>query len=164
MELQTSQFLSLTQGLPTKSEKIRTLARHGAKTADIARFLEIKYTHARNVLKDAGLHPVNRQQNTQAQPIKDTPISTTSLWVEIDPQGRVQLPEHMLETLGMRDGSRVMIRLKEDRLEIVSQKTAWSDIHKLIREKVPEGVSLVDELIAERRREAQRELEEAGLA
>lgn len=40
----------LTSGLTTKSEKIRVLADHGVPRSDIARYLNIRYQHVRNVL------------------------------------------------------------------------------------------------------------------
>ena len=48
---------ALEQGLilPTKAEKIRTLARAGYLRADIARLLGVRYQHVRRVLLDAGM-------------------------------------------------------------------------------------------------------------
>ena len=43
--------------LKTKSDKIRELGRSGTPVADIARKLDIRYQHARNVLLKAGLLP-----------------------------------------------------------------------------------------------------------
>jgi len=40
----------IVEGLPTKSSKIRALDAAGCKRADIARFLDIRYQHVRNVL------------------------------------------------------------------------------------------------------------------
>ena len=39
-----------TQHLPTKSAKIRTLAKLGVARAEIAKYLNIRYQHVRNVL------------------------------------------------------------------------------------------------------------------
>ena len=41
---------SLIEGLDTKSSKIRKLYSNGFAKADIARFLNIRYQHVRNVL------------------------------------------------------------------------------------------------------------------
>jgi bifunctional DNA-binding transcriptional regulator/antitoxin component of YhaV-PrlF toxin-antitoxin module len=159
MHLEADRFTSLTEGLPTKSEKIRTLARHGASTRDIARFLQIHYTHARNVLKDAGLHRIREAAETEQNPAAPSPSFE---WVEIDTQGRIQLTAFMREKLGLSKGDRVMLRLKGNRLEVLSQEAAWQEIQTLVRDKVPQGVSLANELIAERHRESQRELQEVG--
>ena len=40
----------LTRDLPTKSAKIRILEEHGVPRAEIARYLQIRYQHVRNVL------------------------------------------------------------------------------------------------------------------
>jgi hypothetical protein len=40
----------LTSGLQTKSAKIRLLADHGVSRSGIARYLNIRYQHVRNVL------------------------------------------------------------------------------------------------------------------
>jgi hypothetical protein len=44
--------------------------------------------------------------------------------------------------------------MSEDGIEILSRRAALKRAHSIARQFVPEGVSLVDELIAERRREA----------
>lgn len=46
---------SLTSNLSTKSDKIRTLADAGYSRSDIAKFLEIRYQHVRNVLTKSSL-------------------------------------------------------------------------------------------------------------
>lgn len=48
-------ILSVLDQLPTKAEKIRTLARAGYLRADIARLLGVRYQHVRRVLLDAGI-------------------------------------------------------------------------------------------------------------
>lgn len=52
--------LSLYANLGTKSAKIRAMAKDGHKTAAIARALEIRYQHARNVLAE----PLKRTTTT----------------------------------------------------------------------------------------------------
>lgn len=47
------------QKLPTTSSKIRFLAASGMKRADVARYLEIRYQHVRNVL----ITPLKRDQS-----------------------------------------------------------------------------------------------------
>ena len=45
-----AQMDKLTRYLPTKSAKIRLLADHGVSRSEIARYLDIRYQHVRNVL------------------------------------------------------------------------------------------------------------------
>ena len=47
---QTKTMTAQTKGLTTTSQKIRTLYKHGHQKADIARFLDKRYQHVRNVL------------------------------------------------------------------------------------------------------------------
>ena len=65
----------LTKGLATKSDKIRELGRCGVPTAEIARYLGIRYQHARNVLVAAGLHaPGEAGGPVQDGPTRATPV------------------------------------------------------------------------------------------
>lgn len=43
-------LLARVEGLPTKSAKIRLLAADGVSTSEIAKVLDIRYQHVRNVL------------------------------------------------------------------------------------------------------------------
>jgi AbrB family looped-hinge helix DNA binding protein len=71
--------------------------------------------------------------------------------------GRLTLPAEFRRQLSLRDGDKVMIHLDCDQLRITSQMAAVRRLQAKIKELVPEGVSLVDELIAERKAEAARE-------
>ena len=66
-----------------------------------------------------------------------------------------------IEALGLREGDDVQLELAEDELRIVPKDVAIARVQDLVRRYVPDGVSLVDELIAERRREAAAEEEGA---
>jgi hypothetical protein len=48
-------FEDVTAGLPTKSDKIRALAKAGYARAEIAVLLSVRYQHVRKVLLDAGI-------------------------------------------------------------------------------------------------------------
>lgn len=54
-------------GLPTKSEMIRALARAGYSRTEIAKYLEIRYQHVRNVLVQAGITAGKRNDLTRAR-------------------------------------------------------------------------------------------------
>jgi bifunctional DNA-binding transcriptional regulator/antitoxin component of YhaV-PrlF toxin-antitoxin module len=89
----------------------------------------------------------------------DVHVDGLSAWVEVDSQGRVQLPSHLRDAAGLSAGATVHIRVSGDAIEILSQRAAVKRAHDIGQKFVPPGVSLVDELIAERRREAQKEEE-----
>lgn len=76
---------------------------------------------------------------------------------KVDSQGRVLIPADIREKMRLEPGKQVSMYLDEDGLHIVSSHFAWQRIKRLVAETVPEGVSLADELIADRRAEAARE-------
>ena len=71
--------------------------------------------------------------------------------------GRLQLPAEIRKQLGFSDGDTVILEVVGNELRVRSQLEGIRRIQKLVRKFVPEGVSLADELIADRRREAENE-------
>jgi len=59
--------------------------------------------------------------------------------------------------LGLRKGSKVILSLEDGEVRIRSREQALKRIQDFVCSLVPPGVSLVDELIKERREEARRE-------
>jgi len=76
---------------------------------------------------------------------------------KVDSQGRVLIPAEIREKMRLEPGKQVSMYLDEDGLHLVSTHIAWQRIQRLVAKTVPEGVSLSDELIADRRAEAARE-------
>lgn len=81
--------------------------------------------------------------------------------VELGAGGRLVIPAPMREALGMKSGDRLNVRLEGRELRIYSLAEGLRRARAIVRKFVPEGVSLVDELIADRRREAERERKDA---
>ncbi|HEY7062372.1 MAG TPA: AbrB/MazE/SpoVT family DNA-binding domain-containing protein [Chloroflexota bacterium] len=71
--------------------------------------------------------------------------------------GRVVIPADFRKALGLHEGDLVTMRLKDGEVRLYSYAEGIRRAQALVRRLVPEGVSLADELIAERRREAERE-------
>jgi AbrB family looped-hinge helix DNA binding protein len=71
--------------------------------------------------------------------------------------GRIVIPTKLRQALGIEIGENVTLSVKDNTLQITTQKEALRRIQALVRRHVPEGVSLVDELIKERREEAVNE-------
>ena len=71
--------------------------------------------------------------------------------------GRIVIPAEFREALGLAVGDEVRLRLDDGEIRIFTLEHAIRRAQELVRRYVPEGVSLVDELIAERRAEAARE-------
>ena len=71
--------------------------------------------------------------------------------------GRVVIPAGFRRALGLEVGDDVLLRLEEGQLRLITRRQAVKEAQELVRQYIPEGRSLVDELIAERRSEATRE-------
>ena len=142
----------LVAGLKTKSAKIRALASAGYARADIARFLGIRYQHVRNVLVQdearaarAAIRPSD--QSTTPKPAK----------IRLGPDGRVVIPAAFRDALDLREGDILFARIESDEIHLLTSAAAMRCAQAIVRQFVPEGISLVDELIEDRRREVERE-------
>ena len=68
--------------------------------------------------------------------------------------GQIVIPAAYRAALGIEKGCRVFMRIEGGELRVVSDETEVRRVREIIARHVPEGVSLTDELIRERRREA----------
>jgi AbrB family looped-hinge helix DNA binding protein len=154
-----SDLRSSVEHLPTTSAKIRALAARGVERADIARALGIRYQHVRNVLE----HDKARESNAgMAEPRRRELLDDNmpSVKVRLGPDGRVVVPAAIREALGLKEGDVLFARLEGGEIKLLTPKAAMLRAQAIVRQFVRDDVSLVDELIAERRSEAARELEE----
>ncbi len=71
--------------------------------------------------------------------------------------GRVVIPVAVRKALGLKDGETVIWELGDGEARVYSRKEQLRRAQAMVRRYVPENVSLVDELIAERRAEAARD-------
>lgn len=144
-------------GLTTKSDKIRALFRAGYSRSEIARSLGIRYQHVRGVLVRSGY-----METQLSRPLRDESATAADSPPEqvratIGPGGRVVIPAEYRAALGIDEGDAVFMRLDGEELHMVSDATEIRQVREMIDRYVPEGMSLVDELIRERRREAAAE-------
>lgn len=77
--------------------------------------------------------------------------------VRISHDGRVVIPADIRRALGLKDGDVVYVRLVDREVVITSAREALHHARSIARKYVTPGQSLADELIADRRREAQRD-------
>jgi AbrB family looped-hinge helix DNA binding protein len=77
--------------------------------------------------------------------------------VKIIDGGKLIIPAAFRRSLGFDTGDTVVIELDEDGLHVRSLSSAVRRAQQIVREFVPDEVDLADELIAERRIEAERE-------
>jgi AbrB family looped-hinge helix DNA binding protein len=71
--------------------------------------------------------------------------------------GRLQIPADIRRELGLTDGDGVTMRVIDGQLHIRPLRDVISDIQARVRPYLRNGVSLVDEFIADRRVESERE-------
>lgn len=71
--------------------------------------------------------------------------------------GRLQVPADIRRELGLKDGDVLLLEVKDGELRVRSYQEAIRRVREQVRRYVPEGVSLADELIADRRRAAETE-------
>lgn len=76
--------------------------------------------------------------------------------VTVGPQGRVVIPSEIRREMGISPGD-VLLALVEDQRLVLEKREAVLQRLRRRFARVPAGVSLADELIAERRSEAKRE-------
>lgn len=148
----------VTEGIATTADKIRALFHAGYSRAQIGNHLGIRYQHVRNVLLRSGFEGIQLRcvcPCEQRPPADDPPPEQVR--ATIGPGGRVVIPAEYRSALGITEGDAVYMRLDGEELHVVSDATETRRIREMIARYVPEGVSLVDELIRERRREAAAE-------
>jgi len=80
-----------------------------------------------------------------------------SVTAKVAAGGRIVIPAAYRKALGIKTGDQVVVRLDKGELRVYSRLEALRRLQDLVCSKVPRGVSLVDDLIRERRREAARE-------
>ncbi|MBZ5678978.1 MAG: AbrB/MazE/SpoVT family DNA-binding domain-containing protein [Acidobacteriia bacterium] len=85
---------------------------------------------------------------------------STEARLRVNENGRVVIPASFRKALGINPGDEVVLRIEDDELRITTMKKRIERAQRLVRKYVKPGVSLVDELIADRRREAARDADE----
>jgi bifunctional DNA-binding transcriptional regulator/antitoxin component of YhaV-PrlF toxin-antitoxin module len=164
----------LTAGLPSKSAKMRRLSAEGYSRGDIARYIGVRYQFVYNVLSAAdrtepnsdgplgkaagGATPVSAPVSGEGSP-EPSMASSNWLWTTVRKGGKIEFPIAFLQAMGVGEGDHVQLVSEGNVVRVLSRGAALRELQEEVRRYVPEGVSLVDELLAERRAEAAREME-----
>jgi AbrB family looped-hinge helix DNA binding protein len=78
--------------------------------------------------------------------------------IVVGDRGRVVLPADVRTALGLKTGSRLLLSTESDgSLWLRPYRSVADQGRGMLADLAPEGASMVDELLAERRREAARE-------
>jgi AbrB family looped-hinge helix DNA binding protein len=78
------------------------------------------------------------------------------LTTKVGPDGRILVPVELRRELGLKAGDPIVARAEDGRLVIESRDAVVRRLQSSF-DVVPHSVSLVDELVADRRAEAERE-------
>jgi len=74
--------------------------------------------------------------------------------VQIGKSGRMVVPAKMRKALKIKAGDEIVMRLEDNSIRMIPLHQAVNLAQKAVRRYVPQGVSLVDDLILARRQEA----------
>jgi AbrB family looped-hinge helix DNA binding protein len=77
--------------------------------------------------------------------------------VQVGAKGRIVIPAEIREAMGIGDGDTIQLLLTDDELRIMTREARLKRAQEWARKVIPPGVSLADELNAERREAAKHE-------
>jgi AbrB family looped-hinge helix DNA binding protein len=76
----------------------------------------------------------------------------------VEKSGRILIPVAVRRKLGIQEGqSEVIVRVDDEGIRVTTRQRALSRVRARLRQYVPKGSDVAGELIADRRREADRE-------
>ncbi len=81
----------------------------------------------------------------------------TDVSTKIAAGGRIVIPADFRRELGVEEGDEVILRLVNGEIHVLTRSQAVRKAQALVRKTVPEGRSLVKELLQDRRKDAKRE-------
>ena len=88
-------------------------------------------------------------------------VMSESLRINMNKQGRITVPAEFRKKLNLQANSPLVIRVEDNKLIIQDQEQLIEEMMGFFREQnrlhKPKDLTMVDEFIAERRREAQKE-------
>lgn len=155
----------------TISGKIRALDRAGFKRADIARFLSRRYQHVRNVLeaekqRAAGISNSLQGQRSDHQKderdfvgaLKDSGAAAQAIFrLNTNADGSLLIPAYVMGSVAIGAQEVVIGTAEGDRVTLRSAAASMRRAQELVESLLPGADSLADSLIADRRREVEKE-------
>ena len=80
--------------------------------------------------------------------------------VPVQENGRMILPVELRQALELGKGDRVVLQRVDDRIELTTARLSRARVQARVRAQFPDAENVVDEFLAERRAEAQRDIAE----
>jgi bifunctional DNA-binding transcriptional regulator/antitoxin component of YhaV-PrlF toxin-antitoxin module len=80
--------------------------------------------------------------------------------LQLGPGGRIVIPAAFRKAMQVEIGDRLMARVVDGELRVITPAMGVKRAQKLVRETIPGNDSLVDTLMEQRRREFEREMED----
>jgi bifunctional DNA-binding transcriptional regulator/antitoxin component of YhaV-PrlF toxin-antitoxin module len=77
--------------------------------------------------------------------------------VRVDSDLKVVVPPALSEALGLKEGDVLFAQVQNGEIHLLTPTAAMRRAQAIVRQFVPEGVSLVDELLEDRRRDVEAE-------
>lgn len=71
--------------------------------------------------------------------------------------GRTVIPAALREQLGIKNGDQLIWSIRDDELVVTTRRARLRRAQEMVRKYIPAGVSLVDELLADRKAEQAKE-------
>jgi AbrB family looped-hinge helix DNA binding protein len=88
-------------------------------------------------------------------------VASSTVKTRINEQGRIVIPAEIRREMNIKPGETVLMSFEDGVLKIESHRARIRRIQEEFKKYAKPGVLASDELIAERREEARREMEEA---
>ena len=126
----------IVSGPMAEGEKMRALAEAGCEATEIADFLGLDIVRVSEILGRLALPAVR---------------------VSVGPGGRIVIPASFRRAMKIQPGDQLVLRFADGELRAVSSAEGLRRAQRRVAKYVPRDRNLVDELIAERRLEAERE-------
>ena len=146
------------------SDKIRALDQLGASRREIADHLSRSYQHVRQVLVEdarrrgergppvaAGIDPSAGRESSGRVGEGSGSAVGPSFRIRIGEDGSVAIPPEATKALGFHPRSVVIAHVEDGALVLSSAASAMAKAQAIVRARVPAGISLADDLLAERR-------------
>jgi hypothetical protein len=147
----------------TLSDKIRKLAAAGYSRRQIADLVDRSYQQVRQVLVEDERRA--KRSGPAQQGVAERPATSLSApaakgvyRLPYSADGEISVPEDLEKALGLYRTGIAVAEFDGECLRILSSAAALKRAQDYVRSlNIPKGVSLADELIADRRREAEQE-------